>query len=153
MFEVGDVVRNVAANIVGEIVELDGETAYIEQDNGAEVDFAMSTLVLESDFQARHGGGVRDDAGSHAYDETYEAVIGDLYPAVIELGQQAHAQAETVPGIKPKQWDELSALQKLNAISEVTKTPVKAWIDASKPGAKPSLAKLQLSVLADFGKG
>ncbi len=151
MFNVGDVVRNVAANIVGEVVEIDGDTVYIEQENGAEVDFAASTLVLESAFQARHSGGVQEEA--HAYDDTYQTVIDNLYPAMLEVGQVAHAKVPTVPGVTPKKWDELSALQKLNVISDVTDTPVKNWIDASKPGAKPSLSTLQLSLLADHQKG
>ena len=153
MFNVGDVVRNVAANIAGEIVEIDGDTVYIEQDNGAEVDFPLSTLVLESDFQAKHGGAVQEDPGAHAYDATYEKVIDHLYPAMLEVGQAAHAHIAPVPGITPKRWEELSALQKLNVMSDATDTPVKLWIDASKHGAKPSLATLQLSLLGAYQKG
>jgi hypothetical protein len=153
MFNVGDVVRNVAANIVGEVVEIDGDTVYIEQDNGAEVDFQLATLVLESAFQAKHGGAVKKDVGSHAYDATYQAVIDNLYPAMLEVGHVAHANTTPVPGINPKRWEELSALQKLNLISDATDTPVKLWIDASKHGAKPSLATLQLSLLGAYQKG
>lgn len=151
MFDVGDIVRNVAANIVGEVVEIDGGTVYLEQENGAEVDFPASTLVLESAFQARHGGGVREEA--HAHDDTYQSVIDNLYPAMIEVGQIAHAKVPPVLGVTPKRWDELSALQKLNVISDITDTPVKDWIDASKAGAKPSLSTLQLSLLAEHQKG
>ncbi len=75
MFNVGDVVRNVAANIVGEVVEIDGDTVYNVQDDGAEVDFQLATLVLESAFQAKLGCVVKEDVGSHAYDATYQAVI------------------------------------------------------------------------------
>ena len=153
MFDVGDAVRNVAANIVGEIVEIDGETVYIEQENGAEVDFQISTLVLESTFQAKHGGAVQKNAGAHVLDPIYQKVIDNLYPATLEVGQVAHTKITPVPGITPKRWEELSALQKLNLISDTTDTPVKLWIDASKHGAKPSLATLQLSLLGAYQKG
>ncbi|NKB19286.1 MAG: hypothetical protein GKS01_01965 [Alphaproteobacteria bacterium] len=109
--------------------------------------------MLESAFQAKHSGAVQDDAGSHAYDATYQTVIDNLYPAMLEVGQTAHAKIAPVPGVTPKRWDELSALQKLNVLSEATDTPVKSWIDASKNGAKPSLATLQLSLLGAYQKG
>tara|TARA_Y100000588_G_scaffold71197_1_gene73127 strand:+ start:1162 stop:1341 length:180 start_codon:yes stop_codon:yes gene_type:complete len=56
MFKIGDIVRNVPANIVGEVIEVDGEVIYLEQENGAEVDFAASVLVLESEFQTKFSG-------------------------------------------------------------------------------------------------
>ena len=152
MFKVGDTVRNVAANVVGMVVDIDGDTVYLEQDNGCEVDFAASALVLESAFQAKHDRSVRDDATSHANDAVYEAVLRNLYPAIIEKGQLAHAQAKRVPGVAVKSWEQLSALQKLNAISGATDVPVKAWIDANRPGARPAIGPLQLSVLAAKGK-
>lgn len=152
MIKVGDTVRNVAANVVGEVVEIDGDTVYLEQANGAEVDFPAAALVLESDFQARHDTSVRDDAGSRANDALYESVMDNLYPAIVALGQAAHAKIKPPPGIAPKSWDQLSALQKLNAISDATDIPVKGWIDANRPGAKPAIGPLQLSVLAAKGK-
>lgn len=152
MFKVGDTVRHVGRNIVGVVVETDGDTVYFEQSNGAEVDFATSALVLESDFQAQHSTAVRDDAGSREYDATYDAVLGNMYPAVIALGKQAHAQAERIPGIAAKGWEALSSLQKLNVISTATDLPVKTWIDANQPGAKPAIGPLQLSILAKLGK-
>ena len=151
MFKVGDTVRNVSRNVVGTVVEVDGDTVYIEQENGAEVDFEASALVLEDQFQARHDTSVQDDASARANDPVYDAVLANLYPAVIEIGQRAHAGIEPVPGVTPKRWDELSSLQKLNAISEATNVPVKAWIDANQPGANPPLSKLQLSVLGNRG--
>ncbi len=151
MFKVGDTVRNVSRNVVGTVLEIDGDTVYIEQENGAEVDFEASALVLEDQFQARHDTSVQDDASARANDPVYDAVLANLYPAVIEIGQRAHANVPPVPGVTPKRWDDLSSLQKLNAISEATNVPVKAWIDANQPGATPPLSTLQLSVLGDRG--
>ncbi len=148
MFKVGDTVRNVAANVVGVVVETDGGTVYLEQSNGCEVDFVASALMAENAFQAKHDTSVRDDAASHENDALYDAVMGNLYPAIVEMGQLCHAQAERVPGVVAKSWDDLSSLQKLNAISEATEVPVKTWIDSNRPGAKTSLGALQLSVLA-----
>lgn len=149
MFEVGDTVRNVAADIVGVIVEIDGETVYLEQANGAEVEFKASALVLEDEFQARHGTVVRDDAASHANDPVYDEVIRNLYPAVLELGEAVHAAAKPVQGVAPTNWGALTSLQKLNAVSTATDVPVQDWVDASKPGAKQPLGPLQLSILAN----
>ena len=148
MFKVGDTVRNVAANVVGVIVETDGDTVYLEQSNGCEVDFVASALVLENEFQAKHDTSVRDDAGSHENAEGYNDVMINLYPAIVKMGQLSHAQVKRIPGVAPKSWDALSSLQKLNAISEATEVPVKTWIDSNRPGAKTSLGALQLSVLA-----
>lgn len=151
MFKVGDTVRNVSRNVVGVVVEVDGDTVYIEQENGAEVDFEASTLVLEDQFQARHDTSVQDDASAHANDPIYDAVLSNLYPAVIEIGQRAHVNVPPVPGVAPKRWDDLSSLQKLNVISDATNVPVKTWIDANQAGANPPLGKLQLSILGNLG--
>lgn len=152
MFKVGDTVRNISANIVGVVVEIDGDTVYLEQSNGCEVDFVASSLILENEFQGKHDTSVRDDAGSHENDAVYNAVMGNLYPAVVEMGRLYHAQIKPVPGVTPKSWDALSTLQKLNAISEATAVPVKTWIDSNRPGAKTAIGPLQLSVLAAVGR-
>jgi hypothetical protein len=152
MFKVGDRVRNVAANVVGVVIDIDGDTVYLEQANGCEVDFAASALVLESAFQAKHDRSVRDDAGARQNDAVYDAVVRNLYPAIVEMGQLAHARTGRVPGVAARDWDELSALQKLNAVSVATRVPVKAWVDAGRPAARPSLAALQLSILGAKGK-
>jgi hypothetical protein len=128
MFKVGDTVRNASRNVVGVVVEIDGDTVYIEQANGAEVDFEASNLVLENEFQAKHDTSVRTDAGSQQFDPIYDAVVSNLYPAVVEIGLRALADAEQVPGVAPK-----------------------AWIDANQAGANPSLGKLQLSILGNLG--
>jgi len=152
MFKVGDIVRNVAANVVGAVVETDGDTVYLEQSNGCEVDFVASALVLETAFQAKHDTFVRADSGSHEHDEIYDAVMRKLYPAVVKLGQASHAQVKRIPGVVPQTWDALSSLQKLNAISEATEIPVKAWMDSNQSTAKPSIGALQLSALAAASK-
>jgi len=152
MFKVGDTVRNVAANLVGVVVETDGDTVYLEQSNGCEVDFVTSALVLEIEFQARHDTSVRADTGSHAHDATYDAVLTNLYPAIIQVGQTFHGQIKPIPGVATKSWDTLSTLQKLNAISEATDVPVKTWIDSCRPSAKTPIRRLQLSVLEALGK-
>ena len=149
MFEVGETVRNVAADVVGVVVEIDGERVYLEQANGAEVDFKASTLVLEDEFQARHGTVVREDVASHANDPVYDEVIRNLYPAVLELGEAVHTGVRSVPGVTPTNWGALTSLQKLNAVSTATDVPVQDWVDASKPGAKKPLGPLQLSILAN----
>ncbi|MGB0630631.1 MAG: hypothetical protein ACPGRZ_08045 [Alphaproteobacteria bacterium] len=148
-FKEGDIVRNASADIVGVVVEVDGDTVYLEQENGVEVDFPASALVLEEAFQAKHDNSVREDAGSHVNDPLYDSVIANMYPAILEIGQVAHQAIAPVPGVVPKTWDSLSALQKLNAISGATDVPVADWIEANRTGAKPTLAQLQLSVLAE----
>ncbi len=148
MFKVGETVRNLAANVVGVVTEIDGDTVYLEQSNGCEVDFVASALVLENEFQAKHDTSVRDDDASHENDEVYNAVMSNLFTAIVEMGQLCHAQVRPIPGVATKSWDALSSLQKLNAISEVTEVPVKTWVDSNRPGAKTSLGALQLSVLA-----
>ena len=154
MFKIGDTVRNVARDVVGVVIETDGDMVYLEQPNGCEVNFTAAALVLESEFQARHDTSVRDDAGSHRNDALYDAVLGNLYPAVIAMGHLDHAQAQAkrAPGVAAKSWDALSSLQKLNAISAATEVPVKAWIDSNQAGARPNLGALQLSVLAAASK-
>lgn len=152
MFNVGDTVRNVTANVVGVVVELDGDTVYLEQSNGCEVDFDASSLVLENDFQAKHGTDVRKDAGSRENDAVYSAVIDNLYPAIVQLGQTAHANEPRVSGIVPKGWHALSSLQKLNAISKAANIPVKTWLDSNQSGANTNIGTLQLSVLAAASK-
>ena len=148
MFKVGDTVRHVARNVVGVVIEIDGDTVYLEQANGCEVDFVASALVFEKGFQAQHDTSVRDDAGSHENDAIYDAVLSNLYPAIVEMGKLCHAQVKPIPGVATKSWDALSSLQKLNTISAATEVPVKTWIDANQPGATTSLGALQISILA-----
>ncbi len=152
MFKVGDTVRNVARNIVGVVVEMDGDTVYLEQSNGCEVDFNASTLVLENTFQAKHDTSVHEDAESHANDGVYNAVLNNLYPAILSLGQSQHAKVKPIPGVAEKSWAALSSLQKLNAISAASDIPIKTWIDSNQVGAKPNLGALQLSILAASAK-
>jgi hypothetical protein len=148
MFKIGDIVRHERQKIVGEVVEIDGDTVYLEQDNGAEVDFPASTLTLESDFQKRHGAPI-DDADARRNDPLYDAVIANLYPKIVEIGQIAYGKSDRAAVTS---WSNASALQKLNAISSATDIPVKDWLDANRPSAKPSLANLQLAYLAKQGK-
>lgn len=147
MFKVGDTVRNVAANIVGVVVETDGDTIYLEQSNGAEVDFPASALVLEDAFQAQHGGSSAAAEPSEN-DKVYDVVMSNLYPAIIEMGQRSYTNAERLPGVAVMSWENLSSLQKLNAVSAATDVPVAAWLEANRPGAKTPLGPFQLSVLA-----
>ncbi|MEE2998181.1 MAG: hypothetical protein VX700_13650 [Pseudomonadota bacterium] len=149
MFKEGDIVRNVSAGIVGVVVEVDGETVYLEQQNGVEMDFPAAALLLEQTFQAKHDKSVHDDAGSHINDDIYDEVIANMYPVMLEIGQAAYHSVPPLRGVEPKIWDSLSALQKLNAVSDATNVPVADWIKANVTGATPTLAQLQLSVLAD----
>lgn len=148
MFEVGDTVRNVAADVVGVVVEIDGDTVYLEQENGAEVDFDQSKLVLEGEYQAKHGTAVRDDDASHANDPVYDDVMRNLYPAIVDLGQAVHDGAKPVPGVAPKNWNDLTSLQKINAVSVATDVPVQDWIEANRPGAKTALGPFQIALLS-----
>ena len=113
---------------------------------------SVTALVLEAEFQGKHDTSVRDDAGSRANDEVYNAVMSNLYPVILEMGQRYHAQAKPIPGVAPKSWDGLSSLQKLNAIADATKVPVKTWMDSNEPGAKTAIGALQLSILAAIGQ-
>jgi len=153
MFAVGDTVRNVAADVVGVVVDIDGDRVYLEQANGAEVDFSVSALVLEDAYQAQHGISVRDDAASHANDPVYDNVLQNLYPVVIELGEAVHTSVKSVPGIAPRRWEGLTSLQKLNAISTATDVPVQDWVEASRPGAKTAIGPFQLAILRARGTG
>jgi len=76
-----------------------------------------------------------------------------LYPAIVELGEAQHASVKTVPGVVPRRWNDLTSLQKLNAISVATDVPVQDWVDASRPGAKTAIGPFQLAVLRSRGTG
>lgn len=141
--KVGDRVRNIAADIVGTVVEIDGDTVYLEQDNGVEVDFPAARLVREDAYQAKHAA-----AAPVAADPAHEALVAALYPAVLEIGRQYHDAVRPPPGVARRGWDDLGPLQKLNAVSEATGIPVKDWLDANRPGARPGIGPFQLSVLS-----
>tara|TARA_R110002126_G_scaffold47512_33_gene133185 strand:- start:648 stop:1115 length:468 start_codon:yes stop_codon:yes gene_type:complete len=149
MFNVGDKVRNVAANVVGIVVEVDGDRVYFEQDNGAEVDFPAASLVLETDFQTSHADPLPGDAAAPDADEgACAAVLAELYPAVAEIGEAAYAGVKRVPGVVVKGWPSLSAAQKLGIIATATGVPAADWIEAARPGGRTKIGPLQLSVLA-----
>lgn len=146
--KVGDTVRNIAADVVGVVVEIDGDTVYLEQENGVEVDFDRSKLVLDDEYQARHGAAVRDDDASHANDPIYDDVMRNLYPAIVELGEAQHASVKQAPGVAARRWNDLTSLQKLNAISVATDVPVQDWVEANRPGAATALGPFQLAILS-----
>ena len=94
--------------------------------------------MLEKAFQAGDHS-VREDLESYVNDPIYNAIIANMYPAVLEIKQAAHQAIPPVPGVEPKPWEDLSAL-KLNAVSDATDVPVADWIEANRAGAKPTSA-------------
>ena len=53
MFEIGTIVRNMESGVRGEVVDVDGDTVYIELDNGCEHDYNVSVLMSEKEFLDR----------------------------------------------------------------------------------------------------
>ena len=51
MFNEGDIVRNVSADIVGVVVEVDGKTVYLEQENGVESIFPLPRWFSKKRFR------------------------------------------------------------------------------------------------------
>lgn len=133
MFSVGQRVWHRDGKRSGKVVECDGDRVFIEQDNGAELDFRASDLT------ATPPAGTSAAPAPAAHNRTLTAaeitpehlrVLGLIPPRTV---QAVTALYESRPG--SRKFSALDAAAKLNLIAEITAVPYRTMREYSdRPG-------------------
>ena len=137
MFSVGQRVWHRDGKRSGKVVECDGDRVFIEQDNGAELDFRASDLTATP--PAGTSATTAPAAQNRAHNRTLTAaeitpehlrVLGLIPPRTV---QAVAALYESRPG--SRKFSALDAAAKLNLIAEITAVPYRTMREYSdRPG-------------------
>ncbi|HEY4253795.1 MAG TPA: hypothetical protein VGM87_21480 [Roseomonas sp.] len=130
MFSVGQRVYHRDGRRSGRVVECDGDRVFIEQDNGAELDFDIRDLTTKAPEAAAQANAV--ERGLRAADITPEhvRVLGIIPPRTV---QAVAALFERRPGAG--RFGGLDVATKLNIIAEITAIPYRTMRTYSdRPG-------------------
>lgn len=137
----------------GQVLEIADGIAYIELENGVEMDFSISDLILESEHKSPEEERQEDMALA---DDTVRAVAELILPEVksifITLAQRLAASsglAVIALGGSAAPWEEMNAYHKMNFISVSTGTKFIDWVNAYNDG---NMAVFQLSILVALGE-
>jgi hypothetical protein len=158
MFAVGQRVWHRDGRRSGEVLECDGDRVYIEQDNGAELDFQASDLTAAPPPAAK-GSGAKSKDGKSAAHVTASRILtsADVTPEHVRvLGivpvrtvQAVAVLFERRPGAG--KFSALGIAEKLNVIAEITAVPYRTMREYSdRPG---ELGLLMGKGLADSQRG
>jgi hypothetical protein len=161
MFSVGQKVWHRDGRRSGTVLECDGDRVFIEQDNGAELDFRMSDLTATPPTGAEASSARQADNWAATRPVAYvmpsrTLTAGDIAPEHVRvLGivpvrtlQAVAALFERRPGAG--KFSALDVAGKLNAIAEITAVPYRTMREYSdRPG---ELGLLMGKGLADSRK-
>jgi hypothetical protein len=134
MFSVGQTVYHKTRKLSGKVAECDGDTVYLIQDNGAEIDFPTRDLTASAPVDKSLGA----DGGPNI---SRLLTMADITPdhqkvlSVIPIRtlQAVAALFERRP--KAGRFSALNVAQKLNFIAEVTAVPYRTMKEyADRPG-------------------
>jgi hypothetical protein len=154
MFNEGDRVIHTGKLIRGEVLEIDGNTAYLEMDNGVEMDFPVSDLILESEYKTPDEiKRELDDLVDESKKKAAEVIWPKIRPVIACL-VESYVVNRVEPSVKAlggsaTPWNELSAYHKMNYMCALTGTTLDQWIDAADVGKLPLL---QLTIMAQIGE-
>lgn len=137
----------------GQVLEISNGIAYIELENGVEMDFPVAELVLESEYKTPAD---IEQEQMDAADEDKKAAAEIIWPKIrpvlahlTQLYMEHMAVAVTAIGGSSSPWDELTAYHKMNFLCIWTKIPFEKWVDAKDVGM---LDKLQLTIMGKIGE-
>lgn len=134
MFSVGQRVRHRDGKRSGTVLECEGGRVFIEQDNGAELDFPISDVTAappdpgrDPDGRAKTGGPIPRQAGYVMPNRTL--IAADITPEHVRVlsivptrtVQAVAALFEQRPG--GRKFSALDVAEKLNVIAEITAVP------------------------------
>jgi hypothetical protein len=144
MFSVGQRVWHRDGKRSGKVLEIEGDLVFIEQDNGAELDFRARDLTATPPATAKlpampqatgtpqAGGWLQPHRALIAADITPEhgRVLGLVPPRTVQAVAALYEKRN--PG---RRFSALDVAGKLNAISEITAVPYRTMRDyADRPG-------------------
>jgi len=144
MFSIGQRVWHRDGTRSGKVVEVEGDRVFIEQDNGAELDFRARDLTPTPPVQARAAAAPQKTGGAegNGYLQPHRKLIAaDITPEhgrVLGLVPQRTVQAVAAiyekrnPG---RRFGGLDVAGRLNVIAEITAVPYRTMREyADRPG-------------------
>ncbi|WP_137181173.1 hypothetical protein [Roseomonas sp. AR75] len=142
MFAVGQKVWHKDGKRSGTVVECDGDRVFIEQENGAELDFRAGDLTATPPAAAKTVA-TRAQEGRQAFTSVPNRTLttADITPEherVLKIVPARTVQAVAIlfekwPG--GRKFDALSVAEKLNVITEITAVPYRTMREYSdRPG-------------------
>ena len=162
MFSVGQRVWHRDGKRSGKVLECDGGRVFIEQDNGAELDFPVSEVTAAPPV-ARESAYTRSKDGSSAAKQAgyvmpnRNLVAADITPEHTRvLGIVPTRTVQAVAALYERRsgarkFSALDVAEKLNSITEITAVPYRTmWQYRDRPG---ELGLLMGKGLADSQKG
>lgn len=138
------------AGVIGDMTEV---IAFVDMDNGVEMELRLSDLILAVDYvPPQQEMDTMVAAELEAQNDLAQTVIDSLGEGLIKFGQIQHESASMAVialGGSATKWDSLTALQQLNFVSIVTGISTKEWIEANVDG---KLTSFKFMALAYIGK-
>jgi len=137
----------------GVVLEIDDGIAYLEMDNGVEMDFHVSDLMLESEYKSPEEE--RQEEMAFA-DAATLMVAGLILPEVrnllvglaMKMADEAGTAVITLGGTASP-WSEMNAFHKMNFICVATHTKFIDWVNAYNDN---DMALFQLNILVAMGE-
>ena len=153
MFNMDDRVIHKDNLFRGTVLEVCDGWAYLELDNGVEMEFPVSELMLESEYKSPEEK-KREEMETTNTEKLAiaELILPEIRSILVTLGRSAAEQgmlAVIAIGGSATPWDELNAFHKMNFISVATGVPFEQWETGYHAG---TLANVQLLALANIGE-
>lgn len=152
-FDEGDRVIHKTRLDRGTVLEIDDGTVYIEMDNGVEMDFHVSELMMESEYKTPADiEREKMDAVDADKKAAAEIIWPKLRPATVRLVELYHANiamaANQLFG-SATPWAELTAYHKMNFLVVLSKFSFEKWMEANNNG---KLHVLEIAILMQIGE-
>jgi len=148
MFAVGQLVWHRDGRRSGKVLECQGDRVYIEQENGAELDFPAADLTTTSPLAATRpqsastsSGTGKPGGGNNFLVPSRTLIAADITPEHVQV--LSIVPVRTVQAVaalyerrnRPKRFDALGTAEKLNFIAEITAVPYRTMRECrDRPG-------------------
>ena len=137
----------------GQVLEIADGIAYIELDNGVEMDFPVSDLMLEDDYTSPEEQKQEEMAFADAATlMVAELILPEVRNIFVALAMKIAAEsgaAVILLGGSASPWEEMNAYHKMNFISVSTDTQFIDWVNAYNEN---NMALFQLNILVALGE-
>lgn len=159
MLDVGDRIETEDGKFAGELVHLEDGTAYVELDNGVEMEFEESALQLEGTAATKREEEREEESnfsiGRNETDEVYDGTFDALPKNIKKMGERMYTNVQVALNSsstkknEPSCWSTANSFQKLNNISMLLGVRTEKLVSMYKN--KESYATLELTMYAALG--
>jgi len=147
IFNEGDRVIHSTKLIRGTVLETDDGIVYLEMDNGVEMDFSGTDLMLESEYKSpeeeRQEEMAADAATLFVAELIFPEVRNIFVALAMKMADEAGAAVIALGG-SASTWEEMNDFHRMNFISVATHTQFIDWVNAHNDDR---MAAFQLEVL------